>query len=123
MPHPVFVIVTEGMGAPVVDGHCGYVAGRYRDGAFSDTWTDVSRCARGTFVGYAPACTCGWSGEVLPGTPSGMETCRLEVIANHLSRVATVRPVVLATVSSLRPRVRSRPQVASASPRFQSASA
>jgi hypothetical protein len=35
-------------------GHVGYVAGRYRDGAYSDLWTDVRRCAWRTFTDYAP---------------------------------------------------------------------
>jgi hypothetical protein len=32
--------------------HHGYIAGRYRDGALSDTWTDVRRCAERTFITY-----------------------------------------------------------------------
>jgi hypothetical protein len=56
------VLFTE-PGADPVPGHVGFLAGRYRDGAYSDVWTDVSRCAEGTFVRYAPACTCGWGGR------------------------------------------------------------
>lgn len=41
----------------------GYVAGRYRDGSWSDHWTDVTRCAEATFTAYRPACRCGWSGR------------------------------------------------------------
>ena len=52
-------------------GHAGFLAGRYRNGALSDAWTDVSRCADGTFVGYVPACTCGWRGAVQPATAPG----------------------------------------------------
>jgi hypothetical protein len=40
-------------------GRAGFLVGCYRNGAFSDAWTDVSRCAGGTFIGYAPACSCG----------------------------------------------------------------
>ena len=58
---------TEGVPA----GHAGFLAGRYRNGALSDAWTDVSRCADGTFVGYVPACTCGWRGAVQPATAPG----------------------------------------------------
>ena len=31
----------------------------------------MSRCAEGTFVGYVPACSCGWRGAVQPATPAG----------------------------------------------------
>lgn len=56
-------------------GHAGYLAGRYRDGAYSDMWTDVTRCAERTFVGYAPACSCGWRGPGQPATGSGRLSC------------------------------------------------
>lgn len=52
------------------------MAGRYRDGAWSDGWTDVSRCAPGTFVAYAPACRCGWRGAEHPATERGLRGCR-----------------------------------------------
>jgi hypothetical protein len=123
MPHSVQVIVTGRVGVPPVDGHCGYVAGRYRDWAFSDTWTDVRRCAHGTFIGYAPACTCGWSGEIRPGTPSGLEACRQDLITDHLNDLLTAGQPVLATVSSLRARSVASPRVPCVSARFQSASA
>ena len=38
-------------------------------------WTDVSRCAEGTFVGYAPACSCGWRGAPQPATAAGRLWC------------------------------------------------
>lgn len=50
----------------VPPGHAGFVAGRYRDGAFGDEWTDVRRCAPRTFTAWAPACTCGWRGGTVP---------------------------------------------------------
>jgi hypothetical protein len=55
------------------DVHCGYVAGRYRDGAWSDGWTDVDRCAEGTFTAYAAACTCGWRGRPRPASRGGRQ--------------------------------------------------
>jgi hypothetical protein len=57
-------------------GHAGYIAGRYRDGAYSDGWTDVSRCAENTFVAYAPACSCGWRGRGEPASAAGRLRCR-----------------------------------------------
>ena len=41
-----------------VDQHRGYVAGRYRNGVLSDEWTDVTRCAEGTFTAFVSGC--GW---------------------------------------------------------------
>ena len=52
-------------------GHAGFLVGCYRNGTFSDAWTDVSRCADGTFIGYAPACSCGWRGPLQPATARG----------------------------------------------------
>jgi hypothetical protein len=51
------------MGAHI---HRGYVAGRYRDGALSDIWTDVARCAERTFTAYLARCGCGWLGDPPP---------------------------------------------------------
>lgn len=56
-------------------GHRGYVAGRYRDGALSNIWTDVRRCAERTFVAYRPACECGWLGPAMPATAEGHLAC------------------------------------------------
>lgn len=74
-------------------GHAGYVAGRYRDGAYSDLWTDVSRCAERTFVAYAPACSCGWRGPAQPATAAGRMTCWRLWVGDH---VEALRSVVLA---------------------------
>jgi hypothetical protein len=71
-------------------GHAGYVAGRYRDGAHSDEWTDVSRCAENTFVAYAPACSCGWRGPAERPTVAGRLRCRRVWMVTHLSALATV---------------------------------
>jgi hypothetical protein len=68
----------------VPTGHAGYIAGRYRDGAYSDEWTDVSRCAENTFVAYVPACSCGWRGPAERPTAAGRLHCR-RVWATHLS--------------------------------------
>lgn len=51
--------------------HAGYVAGRYRGGLVSDSWTDVRRCAERTFLSYLPACECGWVGAEFPATEDG----------------------------------------------------
>jgi hypothetical protein len=65
------------------DTHCGYVAGRYRDGALSDAWTDVTRCADRTFVRYVARCWCGWLGVGHPASPAGYHACQRELISNH----------------------------------------
>lgn len=70
---------------PVLDGHVGYVAGRYRNGAYSDIWTDVRRCAERTFTAYAPACSCGWRGRPQPATDVGHLTCRRIWSRKHLA--------------------------------------
>ncbi len=57
------------------DGHVGYV-GRYRDGAYSDIWTDVRRCSSRTFTAYAPACSCGWRAAPHPVTDIALIACR-----------------------------------------------
>lgn len=68
-------------------GHAGFLVGRYRDGAFSDAWTDVSRCAEGTFVAYAPACSCGWRGAAQPATAAGRLWCARLWRDDHLARL------------------------------------
>jgi hypothetical protein len=82
------VIVTGRPGAASSD-HAVYVAGRYRDGALSDTWTDVARCARGTFVGYVPACSCGWTGSIRANTVEGFRECQRALRFEHLSGLQT----------------------------------
>lgn len=80
----------EGISAGVddmADIHHSYVAGRYRDGALSDTWTDVTRCAERTFVAYVARCGCGWHGDDHPANPDGYHTCQRELINNHLFRI------------------------------------
>jgi hypothetical protein len=77
-------------------GHAGYLAGRYRNGAFSDVWTDVSRCAEGTFVAYVPACSCGWRGTVQPAPPSGRFRSSRLWRDEHLARLDTTAEVPLA---------------------------
>jgi hypothetical protein len=74
--------VTDPLAVPT--GHAGYIAGRYRDGACSDEWTDVSRCAENTFVAYVPACSCGWRGPAERPTAGGRLRCR-RVWATHLT--------------------------------------
>jgi hypothetical protein len=71
--------------------HDVYVAGRYRDGALSDTWTDVAWCAHGTFIGYVPACTCGWTGGIRTNTIDGFRECQRALRFEHLSSLATAR--------------------------------
>jgi hypothetical protein len=67
------------------DEHGGYVAGRYRDGSLSDGWTDVARCAPGTFVRYVGRCACGWIGRPRPATASGAMSARREWFLGHVT--------------------------------------
>lgn len=88
MLHHVPVLFIE-IPEPVVrDGHAGYVAGRYRDGAFSDVWTDVRRCADRTFVAYAPACSCGWTGATVPVSDVAYHQCRRAWLRDHIRELA-----------------------------------
>ena len=64
--------------------HQGFVAGRYRNGAFSDRWTDVLRCAESTFTAYAPACSCGWRGRLFAATDAGHLDSRRVLVHEHL---------------------------------------
>ena len=66
------------------DIHYRYVAGRYRSGALSDTWTDVTRCAERTFIAYVARCACGWRGSDHPANSDGYHICQQELIKNHL---------------------------------------
>ncbi len=74
------------------DDHDGYVAGRYRDGSVSDEWTDVERCAGGTFVAYLPRCTCGWSGRDRPVSGPSVMACRREWFLGHVVVLPAVEP-------------------------------
>ncbi|MHA6797071.1 hypothetical protein ACVGVM_26690 [Pseudonocardia bannensis] len=76
------------------DEHEGYVAGRYRNGALSDIWTDVARCAQGTFTAFLPACECGWRGASQHPDQRGLDKCRTAWLAEHFTRLALVRHVV-----------------------------
>lgn len=72
--------------------HDCYVAGRYRDGSVSDEWTDVERCAGGTFRAYLPRCTCGWAGRQHPATAAGAAECRREWFLGHLVATPVAEP-------------------------------
>jgi hypothetical protein len=76
----------------VPDGHVGFVAGRYRNGAYSDIWTDVRRCAERTFTAYAPACSCGWIGPPQPPTEVGHLHSRRIWRHEHVGRLPTPPP-------------------------------
>jgi hypothetical protein len=78
------------------DAHEGYVTGRYRDGAFTDIWTDVLKCADWTFTAYAPACECGWRGDTEPATAEGYLACRRGWVRNHFQRLDAVQPILRA---------------------------
>jgi hypothetical protein len=71
--------------------HLGFVAGRYRNGAFSDRWTDVLRCADLTFTAYAPSCSCGWRGPQFPATEAGHLGSRRALVHEHLVAAPTRR--------------------------------
>ncbi len=73
---------------PDID-HQGYVAGRYRDGLLSDGWTDVERCARGTFVAYVPRCSCGLVGTDRPATQFGAAAARRAWFLGHAQAAPT----------------------------------
>ena len=89
----------------LTDDHEGYVAGRYRDGYRSDIWTDVSRCAGGTFVSYLAACACGWTGSDRPYSDQGYRRCERDWVIGHfapdvLSRVRGPAAGAVAVVAS-----------------------
>lgn len=74
---------------PDSDEHEGYVAGRYRNSAYSDIWTDVRRCAAGTFTAYVPACDCGWRGHDQPATEHGYRASQQDWITQHFAHLPT----------------------------------
>jgi hypothetical protein len=82
----------------VTDEHEGYVAGRYRDGSVSDIWTNVARCAHDIFIGYRPACECGWSGAWKPCTEAAYQQCQQDWATHHF--VPEVLPLVRRPVAS-----------------------
>ena len=63
-------------GAVTTDGHVGYVAGRYRSGAWSDQWTDMSRCAERTFTDYAPGVHVRLARQPRSATTDGHVLCQ-----------------------------------------------
>ena len=83
-PHHGRVLLTDAPTAPV-DEHRGLIAGRYRDGALSDGWTDVTRCAWGTFTAYVATCRCGWRGTAQVPDARGADRCRWQ-LEEHLAR-------------------------------------
>lgn len=82
------------------DVHEGYVAGRYRDGSWTDIWTDVARCAEGTFTVFAPACECGWRGSEQPATPKGHAACRRRWVRDHFELPPEIGSLCSAGVQS-----------------------
>ncbi|MFC4943171.1 hypothetical protein [Pseudonocardia sp. GCM10023141] len=82
------MLFTVAAGPTAPDGHAGFVAGRYRNGAFSDAWTDVRRCAERTFTAYLPGCTCGWTGLAQPASDTGWHRCRRAWFDEHLTRLS-----------------------------------
>jgi hypothetical protein len=89
-------VLFTGPGADeATDDHEGYVAGRYPDGTYSKIWTDVTECAEGTFLAYAPACECGWhGGQDHPVTPAGHLACQRAWVHDHFQRLAPARQVI-----------------------------
>lgn len=73
-----------GSGLTTANDHTGYVAGRYRNGALSDAWTDVSRCAERTFTAYYPACSCGWTGRARPANVAGLHSAQHDLLHCHM---------------------------------------
>ncbi len=76
------------------DQHEGFVAGRYRNGALSDIWTDVTRCAEGTFTAFVGACECGWRGPLHAPDGLGAEDCRREWLTHHFAHLCELRPAL-----------------------------
>jgi hypothetical protein len=77
----------DGSGAVAPDHVC-FIAGRYRNGALSDSWTDVLRCAERTFVSFVPSCACGWTGGDNPATDDGYRRGWRACIEQHLAEVS-----------------------------------
>ncbi|MBP2371808.1 hypothetical protein [Pseudonocardia parietis] len=71
------------------DDHEGYVAGRYRNGTYSDIWTDVRHGVEGTFTAYVPACECGWLGAAHQPDGRGLVAARTEWFHLHFLPFAT----------------------------------
>ena len=71
-------------------GHIGYLAGRYRDGALSDMWTEVQRCAERTFTAYVPGCSCGWYGSRFPASTVGAFAARREWQDRHAAALTVL---------------------------------
>lgn len=69
---------------PVAE-HRGFVAGRYRNGALSHDWTDVTRCAERTFTSYVPACSCGWIGTDRAASAEDYRACQRLWVTGHLA--------------------------------------
>ncbi|MDT7553588.1 MAG: hypothetical protein QOH17_21 [Pseudonocardiales bacterium] len=86
-------MLVDGRGGAEPEVHDGFVVGRYRDGAWSDRWTEVHRCAEGTFTDYAPACRCGWRGPVHPPTAEGHLACRRLWVFDHGAGLEQARPL------------------------------
>lgn len=81
------------------DAHEGYVAGRYRDGTYSDVWSDIQADvldgAERTFSHFLASCECGWRGatERSP-TAAGYLACQREWLDEHFQTLDPVRPIV-----------------------------
>jgi hypothetical protein len=89
-------VLFTGPGADeATDDHEGYVAGRYPDGTYSKIWTDVTECADGTFLVFAPACECGWRGDQdHPATPAGHLACQPTWVHDHFQRLALAQQAI-----------------------------
>jgi hypothetical protein len=88
-----------GAGADAMtDEHEGYVAGRYRNGSVSDIWTDIARCVEHTFIGYFPACECGWTGAEEPCSEAAYRQCQQDWATQHF--IPEVLPLVRRPVTS-----------------------
>lgn len=97
--HVPMPFTSDGIGGAT--DHFGFGADRYRNGSFSDVWTDVRRCAEHTFTAYAPACSCGWRGPARPVTDIAHMACRRSWTCDHAPAVTapavTVPPVAVST--------------------------
>jgi hypothetical protein len=74
------------------NAHRGFVVGRYRDWSWSDIWTEVSRCAPGTFTAVAGACACGWRGPTHTPSCRGLRESQWDWVFLHVAQLPPSAP-------------------------------
>ena len=102
MPHHVQVLFTDPRDELAVPAHRGFAAGRYRDWSWSDVWTDVSRCASGTFTAVAGGCTCGWRGPAHPPRGDALDACRWDWVFVHVVQLPVTEGAMIGAMAAPR---------------------